>query len=270
MGPTSAADLTWDELASGDAELADWCRQRWLGSWKRIEPPPDDFEKTRRSLHVLAEHVIAPARHRSNGKIGLRYTRAGFGTPFFGEDEQVRMDGREIVRLRGADEWRSDVTTVREVGRLVGIECGAPAGVYTPRTELDPDANLYLDPTSAVYLGDIYGFATSVLEDLKVRTTAEERASRVQIWPEHFDVAIEIGDETKGQRAGYGLSPGDDDHSDPYLYVVPWTDRPKDPWWNATHFDGARCDLGELLRSEDQRSTALDFFEEGRNRLRRR
>ena len=44
----------------------------------------DAFIATRASLHTLAEHVLAPARHRVTGRIGLRATEGGFGAPPFG------------------------------------------------------------------------------------------------------------------------------------------------------------------------------------------
>jgi len=268
VGPTSASDIEWDELCSSDAQLRDWCAERWLGGWRRLEEPPEGFAATRQQLHILAEHVLGAARHRANGKIGLRSTRGGFGTPFFGEDEQVRIDGDEIVYQQGHRETRQKLTTPADAASAVGIRCGAPREVYRPTTAVDPSAPLHIDIDSARYLGDLYGLATSVLEELRARSAPEEAASRVQLWPEHFDVALELGDESAGRRAGYGLSPGDDDHDAPYLYVVPWGPCPTDAWWNATYFSGASCDLSELLAAPDQRAYALDFFEEGRRRLR--
>ena len=52
---------------------------------------PAGFAATRVALHALAERVVAPARQAANGKIGLRYTYRGFGTPFFG-DRQLRVE----------------------------------------------------------------------------------------------------------------------------------------------------------------------------------
>jgi hypothetical protein len=216
---------------------------------------------------VIAEHVLAAARHRANGKVGLRFTRDGFGTPFFGDDEQIRVEGIAVVRQQGHRETRSDISTPEAAATVAGIRCGAPSDVYPPTTSLTLNEPLDLDPDAARYLSDIFGFATSVLEELRVHATADEAPSRVQLWPEHFDVAVEIGDESCGRRAGYGISPGDGDHREPYLYVVPWTDCPDDPWWNATYFTGAGCGLGQLLAAPDQRAHALAFFEECRRRL---
>src|SRR5205823_3461249 len=77
--------------------LADWCADRWLGAWRRLGPAPPSLAAVREALHRVAEDVMKPARERANGKFGLRYTHGGFGTPFFGEDEQVRVEGVELV-----------------------------------------------------------------------------------------------------------------------------------------------------------------------------
>jgi hypothetical protein len=225
-------DLTWDEIAQQEPDLAAWCAERWLGAWKRLEPLPASFAETRVTLHKVAEAVVAPARKPEN-EISLRYTHGGFGTPFFEEDGldcQVRVEHGELVRQRGSEE----------------ISEPLPA-------EVDPDA--------ARALGDVYGFGASVLEQLRA-DEPDGDPSLVRIWPEHFDIAIEIGSESAGTRAAIGFSPGDDDHDEPYLYVSPWTAGVSGELWNATGFAGAELRYADLLSAEDQRRTALDFLRE--------
>ena len=108
----------------------------------------------------------------------------------------------------------------------------------------------------------------SVLEELR-RTDRAVDVSRVQLWPEHFDPAMEIGSADAGQRASYGASPGDGSSAEPYLYVAPWNGVPdeNDPYWNAEGFGGALLSYSELLDSGDQRQTALEFFRSGWRRL---
>jgi hypothetical protein len=91
----------------------------------------------------------------------------------------------------------------------------------------------------------------------------------VQLWPEHFDLAVEIGAERAGARAGYGASPGDDEHAEPYLYVAPWGDvSEREELFQASAFKGAELPYRELLRAADarsghaQRERALAFFNE--------
>jgi hypothetical protein len=224
-------DLTWDEIAREEPDLAQWCAERWLGGWKRLEPLPPSFAETRIALHKIAEAVVSPARKPEN-EIALRYTRGGFGTPFFEEDGmdcQVRVEHGKLVRQRGDEETR------------------------------EPLPNVDVEAASA--LGDFYGFACSVLEQLRADETGGD-PSIVQLWPEHFDIAIELGSQEAGQRANYGASPGDDDHDEPYLYVGPWSAEVSGELWNATGFKGAELRYSELLEAEDQRRAALDFMRE--------
>ncbi|HEX3668183.1 MAG TPA: hypothetical protein VHY55_03410, partial [Acidimicrobiia bacterium] len=90
VSPVTTGDVTWDELCHDDPELASWCADRWLGAWRPLPPLParEPFALTRAAWHTLAEHVLARARYDANGKIGLRYTRRGVGTPWFRRHDQ--------------------------------------------------------------------------------------------------------------------------------------------------------------------------------------
>ena len=114
---------------------------------------------------------------------------------------------------------------------------------------------------AATALGEFYGLACSVLEQLRA-DEADGDPSLVQLWPEHFDLAIELGSEAAGQRANFGASPGDDDHAEPYLYVGPGPPRSPGELWNATGFKGAELTYSELIAAEDHRHAALDFMRE--------
>jgi hypothetical protein len=201
----------------------------------------------------VAERVIAPARQRANGKIGLRWTLGGFGTPFFGADAQIRVDGVELVIDTPPGQRRQPLSTVRDSAAAIGFDLvGADE-----RRDASP---LEIDAAASRFVGDWFGFVTSVLEQLRAEAPPEWEASRVQIWPEHFDAAVEIGNEQAEQRAGLGGSPGDAAHPEPYLYVAPWTARPTGELWQASGFAGAELPYSELLAATDQRAAALEFF----------
>jgi hypothetical protein len=222
-------DLTWDEIVQEEPDLGPWCAERWLGAWKRLEPLPPRFAETRIALHKIAAAVVAPARKPEN-EISLRYTRGGYGTPFFrasDADCQVRVEHGELVRQRGNEETREPL----------------------------PD----VDIAAARVLGDFYGFACSVLEQLRAYEYDGE-PTLVRLWPEHFDIAFELGSEADGKRANFGASPGDADHDEPYIYVGPWSAKVSGELWNATGFPGAELRYSELLEAEDQRRAALDFM----------
>ena len=205
----------------------------------RLAPLPPAFQDTRLALHRLAQDLISPAREKETGRIGLRATPGGFGTPFFGEGEdvRVRVDGGELVRESREGERRE------------------------PIEGIDADASRAL----AAW----YAFGDSLLEELRAEAEPTEAPSIVQLWPEHFDIAIELGDEGRDARANYGFSPGDDDHPEPYAYVGPWAaTRASGPLWNAHGFPGAELSYAELLEAPHQREAALTFLRERRDFLR--
>jgi hypothetical protein len=215
-------------------------------------------------MHALAEHVLCPARHRANGKIGLRFTRNGFGTPFFGADEQVRVEGTTLVHSPpgSAQEKRGALTTLGAAASAIGIEAGAP-DLFKPATPLDLDRPLDLDAAAVGALGWWYGFAAAVLAQLRADAASNASPSPpslLQLWPEHFDIAVEIGNEGAELRAALGGSPGDGTHPEPYLYVAPWIARPEGELWQAAGFPGAELSYAELLAAPDQRAAALEFF----------
>jgi hypothetical protein len=274
VSPVPGGDLTWDQLARDEPVLRDWCADRWLGAWRRLQSIADlrALSATRVSWHVLAEHVVAAARHRANGKIGLRFTRDGFGTPFFAESAgsprpsgpatQVRIEGAEIVVVCGDDVERAEISTPAAAGRMVGVEPGAPREVFPPTTELHVDALLIVDAGSGRLLSDWFGFTCSLLETL--RAEARSTDTRTQLWPEHFDLSIELGDQAARTRGTFGASPGDREHPEPYLYVTHWSpDTTADPFWNDEAFAGASLPYRDLLEVDDQRGAALAFFRNG-------
>jgi hypothetical protein len=218
-------------------------------------------------LHRLAVYVVSPARQRMTGKMALRWTWRGFGTPFFGDDEQVRIAGTELVRQWGSEVSAEPVTSLaRAASSVLG---GPPDGGWAKKLDVpalgDPDEDLALGHDAAEFLADWYGYAWSVLEQLRADAASTE-PSRVQLWPEHFDAAFDC--LSGERRATFGASPGDKVYPDPYLYVVsPGAAHTPSPLWNAGLFPGAVLTYKELLDAGDQRHAALEFFRARRDLL---
>ncbi len=237
-------------------------------SGRQLSTPPATFEATRLSLHRVAAYVMSPARRRVTTRIGLRWTPGGFGTPVFGADEQLRIEGTTLVHQR-ADSVRSiELTTLNEVAAALDsvpdVEWASKYDIPDPG---DLNADLDIDPVASAFLGDWYGFAWSVLEEL--RNDAESvDASEVQLWPEHFDPAFEMLSDADKRRASYGASPGDSTIAEPYVYVGPWyrADQPANDFWN-TGF--ASLPLSAFVDAPDQRAAVLAFFRTGRDLLAR-
>jgi hypothetical protein len=248
VSPVTTGDVLWDELAADDPDLAAWCAERWLAAHRRLEPSPPTLGMTREALHILAAHAISPCRQRANGRMGLRWTLGGFGTPYFGADAQLRVEGAELLIGCNGGERRERIGTLARAVEAIGFEL-SEQDEHLRRTPLE------VDPVASHFIGDWFGFATSVLEQLRAESPPEWEPSRVQIWPEHFDAAVEIGSESAERRAAVGASPGDDQHAEPYLYIAPWIPRPGHGLTELSY--------RELLEAGDQREAALEFFRLG-------
>jgi hypothetical protein len=220
---------------------------------------PPAYASTREALHALAEHVVAGAYFRATKHIGLRPTPRGFGTPVFGDGERVRVDATAIVHERGGAERRAEITTLRAAAEFVGVPLGAP-DVYQAVTALDPDAPLEVDHEAALALGDWYALGGALLHDLR-SAHDEQPSSESQIWPEHFDLACELGDANAGTRANYGASPGDAAIPEPYLYVGPWEAGRRTGILAAYPF-GAALTYGEIRRAAEAGAAGRQFFED--------
>jgi hypothetical protein len=181
---------------------------------------PSTFAATRGAMHALAEQVVAPARFHVDGHIGLRPAPGGFGTPEFGAGEVVRIEGVDIVHERQGVVRRGALTTLRAAAGFVGVPLGAP-DVYEAATAHDADAPLDLDLASATAIAGWFDHADRLLTALSA-LHPDVPATAAQLWPEHFDLAIELGDEAAGTRGTYGASLGDETIDEPYLYATAW------------------------------------------------
>ncbi len=267
IAPHSGGDLTWDELIEARPELAGFAADRWLGARPQVPELPPDYRAALFDFHRLAYSVVAEARYQCNGKFGLRYTRGGFGTPFFGDDVQVRVAGDQLVVQTAAQARSTTITTLREAGEFAGVAPGTAAAEHDSPDPGDIDRPLETQAEVGEFLGAWFGLATAALEELRFSPGVAD-PERVQLWPGHFDPAIAAGDAGAGRRATYGFSPGDHSHDEPYIYVAAWDDVDRsDPFWNEASFNGASLAFGDLARAGDHYGTAVAFLRAGYDRL---
>ena len=202
----------------------------------------DDLESqalvaTRRSLHGVAELVIAGPQFRTLGSIELRVRPGGFG----GHLSPVRVEGSDLVWDGGRTRLEG---TCRELAAATGQEVSDLADVYAAGSGVDPDEALAVD---AEALDRLLGWF--VRGDAALRAFAPD--VEPILWPEHFDVGLAVGE------VNYGASPGDSTHTGPYAYVGPWTPR-EGEFWNAPF--GALRDAADVTDVE----AVVTFFEAGR------
>ena len=88
---------------------------------------------------------------------------------------------------------------------------------------------------------------------------ATQEPSAPQLWPEHFDLACDLGNLDAGTCATYGVSPGDADIAEPYLYVSPWETSRRTGVLGRKPF-GAACSYRDLGAEGDGRNAGRAFF----------
>ena len=229
-----------------------------------LKPLPESYAQTRADLHRLAVYVVSPAQRLVNGEIIMESTHGGFST--FEYDGHVTrvVDDRLVV-----DGAAHPLTTLRAAAAALGIE---PDVAQQEQFDVPPhgdlDEPLRIDLASAAVLADWFEFATEALEGLRSHALPEDDVTIVRIWPEHFDAAIDMGDNASGRRATYGGSPGDGHHAEPYLYASPWAGR-IDDFFDDPTFKGASLLYSDLLVAPDPAAAAADFLREARDRVQR-
>lgn len=198
-------------------------------------------EETRRALHALGEQVLAGPQYRTSGTIRLRLSAGGFGTV---AEPALRVDGVELV----AGDRRLPIsgTTTEALGEAVGVSAGVPEGLYHDHSDVRTDKVLDADPDAAAWIAECFASGEQAMRQLAPQ---EEPV----LWPEHFDLAI------TADGVGYGVSPGDSYHAEPYAYVSPATPR-SDDFWNAPF--GALRSMRDLTDVE----AVLSFFTDARDR----
>ncbi|MFJ1706057.1 hypothetical protein [Kitasatospora sp. NPDC088346] len=203
------------------------------------------LEFTRRSLHAVAELLLAGPQYRTSGTIRLRVVPGGFATvaePALAVHGTDLVAGERRLSLRGA-------SCAALAGEL-GIEAGPPTGLYSDGSGAGAQEGLALDPDATEHL-----LARFAAGDAALRRFAPDQEP--VLWPEHFDLGITV------DAVNYGVSPGDSHSPTPYAYVGPWTRR-EGAFWNAPFgatlpMDGpADAEAVQAFFTDGRRRAALD------------
>ncbi|HEX2384282.1 MAG TPA: hypothetical protein VHI95_16680 [Acidimicrobiales bacterium] len=213
---------------------------------------------TRDSLHMLACYVVAPARKARTGRIGLRPTGEGFGTPPFDDGSRIVVRGDRLAVDPGEE---VAITTLRAGASFLGVELSSDPGVGTELPPFRPDRDLQVDVNASHAVGKWYRIGQSVLDQLSGRLG--ERAAKIseaQLWPEHFDLAVTV-ESARAKKVNVGVSPGDSFVDEPYVYVGPQDlDGLDGGYWNAPF--GAFLTYSSM-EEDEQAASALDFIDRG-------
>ncbi len=198
---------------------------------------------TRRTLHGVGELLLAGPQHAACDRIRLRHVPGGFATTF---EPNIAVVGGDIVH--GTTRIGINGRSVRDLAEQLGVELRDLAHVYRDVTDIDPDEPLTVDVAAAERIGEVYAIG-----DAALRAFAPDEDP--VLWPEHFDIAITVG------QVNYGVTPGDSGIETPYMYVGPWPVPGPDDFWNEP--------FGAARPLPDRTADVVAFFEEGRARLER-
>lgn len=222
-----------------------------------LETLPPRFVPTREALRALACYVVAPARKAATGRIGLRPTGDGFGTPPFDDGTRIVVRGDELLREPGGG---IEITTLRTAAAFLGVGLAPDPGVGHDLPPFEPDAPLDVDAGASFALGAWYAFGQALLDDLPGLGSVVT-VSEAQLWPEHFDLAVIVGVDG-GRMVNIGASAGDGWSDDPYVYLGPHdVTGLDDPFWNAPF--GATIAHRALRTAADPVAAALELVETG-------
>lgn len=230
-----------------------------------LSPLPPDFSATRDALHQIAFFAIAPARYKAMGRMGLKAMPGGFGTPEF-DGRVARVEGEFLVHEQEGNISTQQITTTRAAAEFFGVEYEVEwfKDFHDPLTPADPDESLDVDRLAALALGMWFEYGFDVLNRLREQGDDSDEVTEVQLWPEHFDPATELGDKDQGQRASFGASPGDSANPEPYIYVAAWSDVDRsNDYWNNESFNGASLGYEELASADNPIERGLEFLLEG-------
>ena len=234
-----------------------------------FDPVPDTLVPTRQGLHRLAAYVIAPVRYQATERFGLRATEGGFGTPLFG-DRRIRVHGTDLIDEQSGQDRRTTIGSLAAAAEFLNGTVDPDTAAEHDTTALgDVNSDLGIDSAASLWLGQWFGTAFEALKLVRADESSVD-ASEPQLWPGHFDPAIEIGDED--HRASYGASPGDDGIAEPYLYVsIWWPDKLNidraDEAWNSESFVGAQLRVSDFPSGEDPTEVAAAFWRDARDRI---
>ena len=220
---------------------------------------PDDaaLVATRRTLHGIAEHVLAAYERSVSGTIRLTATDVGLRTQPVAADPamlELRAEGEAAVLVRHPDGRSVPVEgRLGELAERLGVGFGLPDPPYAPASGCDAESVAVVDAAALHQLARAWWDGDTALR-LFAGTHADLSADALVlepvVWPEHLDVALTL------DAVNYGVSPGDNYLAEPYAYVGPHRPR-TGPFWQAPF--GAAEPLSRLPDA----ASVLSFFERG-------
>ena len=95
------------------------------------------------------------------------------------------------------------------------------------------------------------------------RMTLHNKFTLIHLWPHHFDFSVEWFTGNGDEQIGTGISPGDEKHSESYLYMNPYPfnekvldEKPPLGIWNTEGWKGVKIEWKDLLKYPPQNASS--------------
>ncbi|MCH9042461.1 MAG: hypothetical protein IIB80_09950 [Thaumarchaeota archaeon] len=113
-----------------------------------------------------------------------------------------------------------------------------------------------LNNTTEQELTGYHDFAKKAIQILELfRMNLRDNFTLIHLWPHHFDFSLEWYTGSKDEQIGTGISPGDEQYSNPYLYMNPWPFEEKITetflpigTWHTNGWNGIKVEWDELVQ----------------------
>ena len=120
-----------------------------------------------------------------------------------------------------------------------------------------------LDNMSSDMLSSFHSYAVPSRRILELfRMKLQNNFTLVHLWPHHFDFSVEWFTGKPEEQVGTGISPGDKDNAEPYLYMNPYPFNEKVTenkiplgTWNLSGSKGVIVKLNDLLKYSPENAT---------------
>jgi len=124
---------------------------------------------------------------------------------------------------------------------------------------------IQLDAVPHSQLSEFYSYAVIAKRTIEhFRMILEGNYTLVHLWPHHFDFSVEWFTGKNDEQIGTGISPGDEQYSEPYLYMNPYPFNPKVienklpiGKWHTSSWKGIKVDRKDIGRYPQNEVTDL-------------
>ena len=115
-----------------------------------------------------------------------------------------------------------------------------------------------LDNVSHKQLSEFYSFAIKAKRTIELfRMTLDGNFTQAHLWPDDLDFSVEWFTGKRNEQIGIGISPGDKQYPEPFLYMNPYPFNPKMVeyrlpigTWHTSSWKGIKVDRDDLAKYE--------------------